>query len=294
MKSKLNVSVGLATMWLMGGIGYPVLTVATKHLAPMNLVFVRTFGTAIILNSILLIKAPKEFKDLKFNKDLGITVICSILFYPICSGSLAYASSKTPGAITALLYSALPVISTIYLLIQKKPVHRKTFSGLAIALIALAILVGTPTGNVTLIGILAGLFSVFVWFIATEIWIKFNPSYSLLMATSLQAIIGSAGSYVVKMFFDAPAITVDAVLQGSVIFLIFSLATQHFAYLWLTTNVNSITLMLFSIINPFIAGVAGYLLFDQSITVLQISAGCLMSLGVYQIIKSQDLVTISK
>lgn len=172
--------------------------------------------------------------------------------------------------------------------------HRKTFFGLAIALVALAILVGTPTGNVTLIGILAGLFSVFVWFIATEIWIKFNPSYSLLMATSLQAIIGSAGSYVAKMFFDAPAITVDAVLQGSVIFLIFSLATQHFAYLWLTTNVNSITLMLFSIINPFIAGVAGYLLFDQSITVLQISAGCLMSLGVYQIIKSQDLVTIRK
>ena len=294
MKSKLNVSLGLATMWLMGGIGYPVLTVATKHLAPMNLVFVRTFGTAIILTSILLITAPKEFKELKFDKDFGITFICSMLFYPICSGSLAYASSKTPGAITALLYSALPVISTIYLLIQKKPVHRKTFFGLAIALVALAILVGTPTGNVTLIGILAGLFSVLVWFIATEIWIKFSPSYSLLMATSLQAIIGSAGSYVAKLIFNAPAIDIDAVLQGSVIFLIFSLATQHFAYLWLTTNVNSITLMLFSIINPFIAGVAGYLLFDQGINALQIAAGCLMSIGVYQIIKSQDLVTIRK
>lgn len=278
----------------MGGIGYPVLTVATKNLAPMNLVFVRTFGTAIILTSILLIKSPREFKQLKFNRDLAITFLCSMLFYPICSGSLAYASSKTPGAITALLYSALPVISTIYLLIQKKPVHRKTFLGLAISLISLAILVGTPTGNVTLSGILAGLFSVLVWFIATEIWIKFNPNYSLLMATSLQAIIGSAGSYFARDLFNSPGISTKAIMQGSVLFLIFSLATQHFAYLWLTTNVNSITLMLFSIINPFIAGAAGYLLFGQSITTMQILAGCLMSFGVYQIIKSQDLVTISK
>jgi len=292
MKPKLKVSLGLATMWLMGGIGYPVLSVATKHLAPMNLVFVRTTGTAIILTLILALNSPKEFAKIRLNKDLGITIICAILFYPICSGSLAYSSSKIPGALTALLYSLLPVISTLYVLLQKKPVHRGTFLGLIVSLVALIILVGTPDGNISRSGVMAGLFSVLVWFIATEIWIKHHPNYSILMATSLQAIFGGIGCYFARYVFDSPAISATLIFQGSVIFLIISLATQHFAYLWLTTHVNGVTLMLFSIINPFIAGIAGFLLFSQKITALQIFAGCLMCFGVYKIIKSQNLVTI--
>ena len=290
MQRKLVVPLALATMWLMGGMGYPVLTVATKHLSPMNLVFVRTFGTAIILTAILLVINPSDFRAIKLDKDLAITFLCAILFYPICSGSLAFASTKIPGALTALLYSTLPVISTIYLLLNGKRVKRGTFIGLMIALVALVILVGAPSGKVTMIGVVAGGFSVLTWFVATEIWIKYNPKYSLLLATSLQAIFGSIGSFLAIPLFGSISISRSSLIQTSVIFLIFSLATQHFAYLWLTTNVSPVTLMLFSIVNPFVAGITGYLFFQQEITFTQILAGLLMILGIYKIIKNQTVI----
>ena len=293
MKSKFATPLGLVTMWLMGGMGYPILTVATKYLTPMNLVFVRSFGTSLILLAILLILKPRDLKEIKLDKRLLVTFICAILFYPLCSGSLAYASSQIPGALTALLYSALPVISTIYLLFRGQEVPRGVLIGLAIAIAALIILVGTPSGNITPLGVLAGILSVLIWFIATEIWIAFNPNYSILLASTLQAIFGALGSYIVRPLFDSGPIYLENIVKPSVLFLIFSLATQHFAYLWLTTKVNAVTLMLFSIINPFIAGVTGFLLFDQQITGTQVFAGLLMVTGVYQIITRQRQVTIS-
>ena len=293
MKSKFATPLGLVTMWLMGGMGYPILTVATKYLTPMNLVFVRSFGTSLILLAILLILKPRDLKEIKLDKRLLVTFICAILFYPLCSGSLAYASSQIPGALTALLYSALPVISTIYLLFRGQEVPRGVLIGLAIAIAALIILVGTPSGNITPLGVLAGILSVLIWFIATEIWIAFNPNYSILLASTLQAIFGALGSYIVRPLFESGPIYLENIVKPSVLFLIFSLATQHFAYLWLTTKVNAVTLMLFSIINPFIAGVTGFLLFDQQITGTQVFAGLLMVTGVYQIITRQRQVTIS-
>ena len=293
MKSKFATPLGLVTMWLMGGMGYPILTVATKYLTPMNLVFVRSFGTSLILLAILLILKPRDLKEIELDKRLLVTFICAILFYPLCSGSLAYASSQIPGALTALLYSALPVISTIYLLFRGQEVPRGVLIGLAIAIAALIILVGTPSGNITPLGVLAGILSVLIWFIATEIWIAFNPNYSILLASTLQAIFGALGSYIVRPLFDSGPIYLENIVKPSVLFLIFSLATQHFAYLWLTTKVNAVTLMLFSIINPFIAGVTGFLLFDQQITGTQVFAGLLMVTGVYQIITRQRQVTIS-
>lgn len=293
MLKKVSIPLGLGTMWLMGGMGYPVLTVATQYLSPMNLVFVRTFGTTLILLAILLVTKPNEFKNVRFDRNLLVTFICAMLFYPLCSGSLAYASSQIPGALTALLYSALPVISTIYLMARGERVDRRVLVGLAIAVASLVLLVGTPSGNVTIPGILAGIVSVLIWFIATEIWIAFNPNYSILLATTLQAIIGTAGSFLARPIFSSEAIKFESIMQPSIIFLIFSLATQHFAYLWLAVRVNAVTLMLFSIINPFIAGITGYLLFDQQITSMQVVAGILMVLGVYQIIRKQTPVTIS-
>ena len=293
MKSKFSTPLGLATMWLMGGMGYPILGVATKYLTPINLVFVRSFGTALILLIILIIFKPGDLREIKLDKRLLVTFICAMLFYPLCSGSLAYASSQIPGALTALLYSALPVISTIYLLLRGQRVPRGVLIGLVIAIASLIILVGTPSGNITTLGVISGIFSVLIWFIATEVWIAFNPNYSILLASTLQAIFGAFGSFIVRPLFDSGPIYFESILKPSVIFLIFSLATQHFAYLWLTTRVNAVTLMLFSIINPFIAGVTGFLLFDQQITVPQVFAGLLMVMGVYQIITRQRQVTIS-
>ena len=293
MQNRFAIYLGLATMWLMGGMGYPFLTDATEKLQPLNLVFIRTSGTALILLAILLVFRTSELKQIRWNRDLAITFICAMLFYPICSGSLAIASSKIPGALTALLYSTLPVISTIYLFIRGKKPSQKTMIGVAISLFAAFLLIGSPNGDVGLSGFFAGAISVFTWFVATEIWIKFHPNYSILIATTLQAIFGALGTELIRFFIGSAAISRSDTIYPSVIFLIFSLLAQHFAYLWLTTRVSRILLMLFSIINPFVAGITGYLLFKQQITLIQGIAGFILVSGVYLIIKNEGSAKVS-
>lgn len=282
-------ALALSTMWLMGGMGYPFLSDATKHLAPMNLVLVRTLGTTVILALIFAATELSSLREIKWNRDLAITIVCAFLFYPICSGSLAIASSQIPGALTALLFSTLPVISTLYALYRGDRPEFRVIWGLSLSLIAVGLLIGVPDERIKLIGVLAGIISVLTWFIATEIWIKYLPKYSIMLATTLQALFGAIGTLAIRPFFTSEALTWSSVTNSSVIFLIFSLATQHFAYLWLTTRVSGVVLMLFSIINPLIAGITGYLLFGQSITIIQCGAGLALLIGVYQIIRSEPV-----
>ena len=287
--NKVAIPLGLATMWLMGGMGYPFLSAATKELAPMNLVLIRTLGTTLILALIFLCTEISTLRNIRLDRDLGITVLCALLFYPICSGSLAIASSQIPGALTALLFSTLPVISTIFAIYRGEHPHRRVIFGLVLSIVGVVLLIGVPDERINMLGVVAGVISVFTWFIATEIWIKYLPRYSILLATTLQAFFGALGTWMIKPIFTSQAITWDLVINPNVLFLIFSLATQHFAYLWLTTRVSGLVLMLFSIINPLVAGITGYFLFGQSITTMQCFSGLALLIGVYQIIRSQPV-----
>ena len=178
------------------------------------------------------------------------------------------------------------------MLFRSKP-SQKTMIGVAISLFAAFLLIGSPNGDVGLSGFFAGAISVFTWFVATEIWIKFHPNYSILIATTLQAIFGALGTELIRFFIGSAAISRSDTIYPSVIFLIFSLLAQHFAYLWLTTRVSRILLMLFSIINPFVAGITGYLLFKQQITLIQGIAGFILVSGVYLIIKNEGSAKVS-
>ncbi|MBI3430208.1 MAG: hypothetical protein HY050_09200 [Actinobacteria bacterium] len=59
---------GVAVMWFVGGSIYPFLSDATKTIAPINIVFLRTFGTTILLGSILLIFEPFALKGFRMDR----------------------------------------------------------------------------------------------------------------------------------------------------------------------------------------------------------------------------------
>lgn len=271
-------------MWFVGGSIYPFLSDATKTIAPINIVFLRTFGTTILLGSILLIFQPSVLKNFRIDRRLIPVVVCAVMFYPICSGALAWSSTKIPSAISALLFSTLPALMIVYSAIRGKRPTLVAATGVVLAMVAVIFLVGTPSGPVTTSGVVAGLISVLAWFVATEIWIAFTPNYPLLLATTLQSFVGALGCFLLRPLFHAPPIRLSQTLHPSVIFLILALAAQHWSYLGISTRVSVPVLSSFAFINPLVAGIVGYVVFHQMITAVQAIAGSILLAGVFLVV----------
>lgn len=279
---------GLAVMWLVGGGIYPFLSHAAETIDPINIVFIRAWGAALILFLAVITLAPRSIKELKFDKSLIPIVISSLMYSPLCSMTLAWSSSRVPGAITALIYSTLPAMSIIYIAIKGERPSRLAMSGVAVASVAVIFLIGAPQGSVQIIGILGALISTFAWFAATEIWIKYESGYTLILAIFLQVFIGALGTTVVHFFSAAPEVSREDVLNPSMLFLVIALASQYWAYLGISRRVSPALLTSFAFVNPLVAGLIGYLAFDQRLGGIQLIAGAILLVGVYLVVKSES------
>ncbi|CAB4644122.1 unannotated protein [freshwater metagenome] len=278
---------GIAVLWFVGGSIYPFLSNVAGRVDPLNIILIRSLGAASILFVAVLIIDPSSFKKIKFDRTFIPIIVASMMFSPICSGALAWSSERIPGALSALMYSTLPAMATLYLILQKKSPSKKSILGVAIASVAVVFLVGAPQGPVQIAGVLAALLSVFAWFVATEIWIKYDTGYPLILAIFLQVAFGTLGTVVLYFFLDPPAITYDQIFDPSMLFLIFTLASQYWAYLGISRRVSPAVLTSFAFINPVVAGIIGYFVFDQQVSVIQVLAGFLLLSGVFLVVREE-------
>jgi drug/metabolite transporter (DMT)-like permease len=279
---------GVAVMWFVGGSIYPFLSNVAEEVDPLNIIMIRSIGAALILFVAVLVIDPGSFKKIKFDRTLIPIIIASMMFSPICSGALAWSSGRIPGALSALMYSTLPAMATIYLIIQKKSPSKKSIIGVVIASIAVIFLVGAPQGAIQTAGVIAALISVFAWFAATEIWIKYEAGYPLILAIFLQVAFGALGTVLVHLFLNAPAITASQVFDPSMLFLTLALASQYWAYLGISRRVSATVLTSFAFVNPVVAGAIGYFAFDQQVSTIQLVAGALLLSGVFLVVR-EDL-----
>lgn len=285
-----NTYLGLAVMWLVGGSIYPFLSQVAEKVDPLNIIFIRSIGAALILFIAVLIMQPRAFALIRFDKSLIPIVIASLLFSPICSGALAWSSERVPGAVSALMYSTLPAMSTIYLFLRGRRPTIAAFAGVLLASAAVVFLIGAPQGPIQTSGVIAALISVFAWFAATEIWIKFETGYPLILAIFLQVAIGALGTWIIRLFTNPPQVSAAEVFDPNMIFLVAALASQYWAYLGISRRVSPALLTSFAFVNPVVAGAIGYFAFDQNVTTVQIFAGVTILIGVFLVVR-EDLLS---
>jgi len=279
---------GLAVMWFIGGGIYPFLSHAAETIDPINIVLIRAWGAALILFIAVLAIAPRSLGQLRFDKSFIPIVISSLLYSPICSMTLAWSSSRVPGAITALIYSTLPAMSIIFLAIKGDRPSRLATSGVVVASLAVIFLIGAPQGDVQITGIFGALISTFAWFAATEIWIKFETGYPLILAIFLQVFIGAIGTTIVHSLSHTPSVAVSDLINPSMIFLVAALASQYWAYLGISRRVSPALLTSFAFVNPLVAGIVGFFAFDQRLGRVQLVAGATLLIGVYLVVRSES------
>ena len=275
-------------MWIVGGAIYPFLSEVTSSLDLLNIIFIRSVGAALILFIAVALTSPGSLKLIRFDKRLVMLSITGLIFSPICSGAVAWASSKEPGAVIALTYSILPALAVVYAAIQGSKPTRNSVIGVAIATLSVAFLIGAPSESVSAVGITVAFLSVIAWFIGTQIWIKFDPGYPILLATAIQVTVSAVAAGLLKLFISTPAIKSADVLNFNMIFLIAALAAQYWAYMGLADRVSPELLTSFAFINPLVAGAIGYAVFSQSVSQIQVIAGAILLVGVYIVVR-EDL-----
>ena len=286
-RESILVWIGVLGMWTMGGTSYPLMSEVTKVVSPINLVFFRSFGSALLLGVITLVIAPRSFRELRWNRRLVPLFLASLLFNPGCAATLAWSSARIPGALSALLFASLPAMATIYGAIVGRRTSRVAVAGVVIATIAVIFLVGHPASSISTSGMFAALWATLSWFIATEVWISFNPQYPLLLATFMQTLIGAIGCLIVRPFVHAPALDRHQLFIGGVLFLTLTFAIQHLMYLGISSRVSGAILTSFGLVNPLVAALVGYIYFAQKITHLQVTAGVMLTVGLMLVVNEE-------
>ena len=289
----MNNFIRLAVMWIVGGAIYPFLSEVTSSVDLLNIIFIRSVGAALILFIAVALTSPGSLKLIRFDKRLVMLSITGLIFSPICSGAVAWASSKEPGAVIALTYSILPALAVVYAAIQGSKPTRNSVIGVAIATLSVAFLIGAPSESVSAVGITVAFLSVIAWFIGTQIWIKFDPGYPILLATAIQVTVSAIAAGLLKLFITTPTIKSEDVFNFNMIFLIAALAAQYWAYMGLADRVSPELLTSFAFINPLVAGAIGYAVFSQSVSQIQIIAGAILLVGVYIVVR-EDLKKTKK
>ena len=284
----MNNFIRLSVMWIVGGAIYPFLSEVTSSLDLLNIIFIRSVGAALILFIAVALTSPGSLKLIRFDKRLVMLSITGLIFSPICSGAVAWASSKEPGAVIALTYSILPALAVVYAAIQGSKPTRNSVIGVAIATLSVAFLIGAPSESVSAVGITVAFLSVIAWFIGTQIWIKFDPGYPILLATAIQVTVSAVAAGLLKLFISTPTIKSEDVFNFNMIFLIAALAAQYWAYMGLADRVSPELLTSFAFINPLVAGAIGYAVFSQSVSQIQVIAGAILLVGVYIVVR-EDL-----
>jgi drug/metabolite transporter (DMT)-like permease len=275
-------------MWIVGGAIYPFLSEVTQDVELLNIIFIRSVGAALILLIGVALTDPRSFKLVRFDKRLIPITVSALIFSPICGGAVAWSSSQEPGAVIALMYSILPAIAVIYTATKGIKPSRNSVIGVVVATVAVGFLIGAPDEPISVLGTVVALFSVLAWFAATEIWIKYVKGYPVLLGTAIQVSISAVAVGVLKLFIDTSAIRSSDILNFNMIFLIFALASQYWAYLALTNRVSPALLTSFAFINPLVAGAIGYFVFNQSVSSIQVTAGVILLVGVYIVVR-EDL-----
>jgi drug/metabolite transporter (DMT)-like permease len=284
-----RAAVGVLTLWLLGGLTYPMLTVASKHLVALELVSVRSSGSAILATLLVLVVMPNAVLKLRFDARLFPVLIASVVFYPIGQGTLAIASSRIPSAVSALIFSCLPVLTVLYALTRRERQSGKTLVGVVLAVLFVGLLAGGPEGAISRFGFAAVVFSVITWFMGTEYWIRYKPDYPMLISVWLMILFGAIECDLMLVVSGKPLPSPRYALTWYMLTLIVFLVAQHTAYIYIASRVSGPILTSFAFVNPLVSATAAYFMFGERFSALQAAAGFGLLLAIYLVVSGAVL-----
>lgn len=282
---RLWVAAAVGTLWLIGGLVYPLLAIASADLSAFQITAVRTTGAMLMTTPVLLSRVRGRLLHVMTPRVIWVNVVAAVAFYPIGNGLLTFASARLPSAVSALAFSLFPVLAAVVTVMRGELLGRLVWLGMFGAGVSMAGVVGAPDADVPLLPLFAALASVVFWFAGTEFWSKRDRETELMASVWIQLLIGSIACWVLVIATGDPIPSADDMLQPVMLLLAFSQFIQHVAYLGIAGRISPLILTSFAYVNPVVAAFTGYVLLEQELSAFQIGASLSLLVSVVLVVR---------
>jgi drug/metabolite transporter (DMT)-like permease len=275
-----------ATVCIVWGTTYLAIRIGVETIPPMLLTAARYLAAGVILFAIATLRGDRFPRD---RRVVGELVLVGVLMVGIGNFSVVWAEQWVPSGIAALLVATAPFWATLMEALHGhgERVERRRLGGMLLGFVGVALLV-TPGGaggafdHRFILGALAIQVGCVGWQYGTS-----RGKYNLagvppLMSSALQALSGGAIVGVAGIAFgELPRFHVTTRTFLALAYLtIFGSVIAYTAYVYALRSLRTTTLSLYSYVNPVVAVILGWVVLNERLTWVSITAMAVILAGV--------------
>ena len=249
----------------------------------------------------LIIGITRGFNEMNVPRvEIATSSILGFVLLGFGLGNVAVAEKHVPSGIVALIIAALPLWIGIFLFISGERPSRRSWTGLAIGFIGVALLL--KPGSVQSVSgegastVVFYMFMVLIgnigWALGTFLAPRFQLPKNALVFTAYELMAGGV-SLTLAGFIKGEEIS--DFMDGSswswlwfVYLVIFGSIIAYSAYLWLVQNAPVSLTATYAYVNPVIAVALGAIFLDEVITASYAFGGLIIVLGVLVVVSAES------
>ncbi|PSR27275.1 MAG: EamA/RhaT family transporter [Sulfobacillus thermosulfidooxidans] len=265
--------VGMSLVVLSWGLNYVVTKIGVGHFPPADFVFWRFLATTVITLPWMLRARPGAWRQYAQVALLGFT---GVSFY---QWAFTTALHDTLAANVAFLFDVSPLMTLVgQRLLKLRPSGPQMFVGAGISLVGVALLVGASRSG-SLLGDSLALLAAFLWALFTILTDKFHVPIKGIALTGWMSLFGTLG---IMPFISwhglIPMHPVVIIPLGYTVVFVTIMGLSLWQNAVMAVGGGKASLYLYLV--PVIAAVAGWLVLDEAMNVMEACGAVLIILGV--------------
>jgi drug/metabolite transporter (DMT)-like permease len=278
----------LATVYLVWGTSYIATRVGVQHLPPLLFAGVRFILGGALLTAVAFWRG---FRPSHLRGRWPHLLVLSFIGVAISNGMQSWALQWVPSHASALLNASCALWIVVFGLFGARAHHPgpRAITGLAVGFAGTVLLMwpegGSVTGDALFVPQLVTLLACVVWSLGTIYMRNHSIDLDLFALIGVQMLLGGVWMALAGLALGELPLwhwsRAGALSLGFLV--IFSCCFAYTAYGWLARNATPAQVGTYSYVNPAIASVAGYVLLDEKLSVMQVAGAVVILAGVLMI-----------
>ena len=300
-KQIIKVILAFAAVYIIWGTTYLAIRVAVESIPAFFMAGMRFLIAGLILLIFLRVRGtaiPHRHYWLP-------AAIVGVLLLFGGSGLVSWAEKEVPSGVAALVIATMPMWLALldWLFFQRSRPGKRVTLGLLIGFLGMILLVGpeqfTDAGRIPWLSLFILMLSPILWAIGSLYSRNANLPPNTFMSTAMQMLIAGIVLLLAGLLtgearqFDLATISTRSWIAFAYL-TIFGSIVAFTAFVWLLKNVQSTKVATYAYVNPIIAVFLGWLILDERLTPLMITAVVIIILAVILITtfkEKEDLST---
>lgn len=285
----------LALVCFLWGTTWVGAKIGTKYLPALQMAGIRQLAAGILYVSYFIYKGAKFPRG----KEWLSVIVLSILNFALSNGLSNWGVQHISAGLGAIMAASFPLcIVIIGLFTSKEKIPPKALTGLLLGFSGVCIIFIEHLKDFAIpdfrFGIMLSLIATWTWAFGTIFTkknaVSFNPYFSLglqmvISGTSLLLLTKATNSATVHSFMPFSEIPLNAWLTIAYL-VVFGSVIAFVAYLYALQNLPTEQASIYAYINPIVAVLLGWMLFNESPSIFILVGGAVTLLGVFLVNKA--------